>query len=61
MTTEKEHTYRNVSAPYNSAISNEFVNVSIRDDELIEWCYTHTANGSFVSGYIITKKKTNPI
>ena len=55
MTTEKEHTYRNVSAPYQADLVNNFVGVSLRDDEKIEWNYGMLNGKTYITGYTITK------
>lgn len=33
--------------------------VEVRDDEEVEWIWTHLSNGSYVSGYILHKKQQN--
>ncbi len=36
-----------------------FSNVELAEDEDVQWSWTHTAKGSYVSGYQILKKEPN--
>ena len=55
MNTEKEHSYRNISAPYQTDTINNFISVSLRDDEVIEWNYGTFNNKTYITGYTINK------
>ena len=52
---EKEHTFRHVSAPYSTEIVNNFISVSLRDDEKIEWTYGTFNGKTYITGYVINK------
>ena len=52
---------RIVSAPTSSVsaelLPNCVLSVALDADEDVQWMWTHTANGSYVSGYRVTKKQ----
>ena len=59
MLQKENHTFRNASAPFISTIKNEFLTVSLRDDEQIEWTYGMIDGKTYITGYTITKKKVD--
>ena len=50
-----------IDAPHNSRVPSQITGTFIYPDEEVIWTYTHTTNGSYISGYSIVHKKDDHI